>query len=194
MGILKFVLIIFVLILIVFIANITNTTTKETVIVKEESHLSNEFSYDASNILVYDSYKIKSIAGINLNSSYTNLATIFGVDENSIDNSILRKVVRVLNYDSDIVVFPRNNSIEQITLKMRVPSSDITSINVFIDNIVNSAKAHNIPASIEKIEGVDGNIIANIITYNITKYKLIMTKSFDNNEVIFVIDVINNFY
>lgn len=189
MGILKFALIILVLILIVFIANITNSSTKEPAIVKEDS----VFSYDASNILIYDYSEIKSIAGINLKSSYTNLSTSFGVDENSIDNSILRKVVKVLNYDSDVVVFPENNSIEQITLKVKVPSSDVASINVFIDNIVNAAKIHNIPASIEKIEDIDGAIIADIITYSTIKYKLIMTKSFENNEVIFIIDVINNF-
>ncbi len=107
--------------------------------------------------------------------------------------SILKENIRVLNYNGEVVVFPSNDDIEQITVQINMPLSEKLAVNNFIETVVSRAKNYDIETLKDTIEDSQGNTIAEIDKYTTPKYELIMTTSENNREIIFIIDIINNF-
>jgi len=190
MRVFKFFVFIFILLIMIFIGNKFVVKENTDSSFREEASMGNIMSYDASNIIKYDMNEAKSIATISLSSSWKYLSQFFGIPEDNIRGSVLKRKINVLNYQADIVVFLNDNSIRQITLLI---DGYYVELESFKDAILENAKVHNIPAITEIIEKGDGTILVEIVSYNSDRYNLVISNTKESDKMTLTLDIINNY-
>lgn len=192
MRLLRFFVFILILSAMVFVGNIlvedgVNIGTQGGV-----SNLETSMSYNAMNIIEYDGSKVKSMARLSLNSQVKYLSEFFNVSEDSVNNMILKKKIRVLNSDGDIIVFVGpNGEVLQITLLLEGNLKN-SNLKTFKSTLLENAKVHNMPALTEIIGNDEEGIFVKIVSYDADEYTLEITDLEEMDRTIFTIDIINN--
>ena len=190
MRIFKFSIFVFILLAMIFIGNKFVVKENTDSPFREEASIDSVMPYDAFNIIQYNMNEVKSIATLSLSSSWEYLSNFFGVPEDNLRGSLLKKNISVLNFQADIMVFIDDNSVRQITLTL---DGDEADINSFRNNILENAKVHNIPSSSEVIEGSDGAVLVEMVSYNSDRYIFVVSNTKEADKSILTLDLINNY-
>ena len=190
MRIFKFSIFVFILLAMIFIGNKFVVKENTDSPFREEASIDSVMPYDAFNIIQYNMNEVKSIATLSLSSSWEHLSNFFGVPEDNLRGSLLKKNISVLNFQADIMVFLDDNSVRQITLTL---DGDDAGINSFRNNILENAKVHNIPSSSEVIEGSDGAVLVEMVSYNSDRYIFVVSNTKEADKSILTLDLINNY-
>ncbi len=190
MRLFKFFIFVFILIAMIFIGNKFVVKENKDSPYREEASIDNIMPYDALSIVQYNMSEVKSIATLSLTSSWEYLSSFFGVPEDNIRGSLLKKNISVLNFQADIIVFLDDNSVRQITLTL---DGDDYDINSFKNSILENAKVHNTPSSSEIIEGSDGSVLVEIVSYKSDRYIFVVSNAKETDKSILTLDLINNY-
>ena len=190
MRVFRLFIFVFILIVMIFIGNKFVVKENTDSPFREEASIDNVLPYDASNLIQYNMNEVESIATLSLSSSWEYLSSFFGVPEDNIRDSLLKKNISVLNFQADIMVFLDDNSVRQITLTL---DGDADDINSFKNSILENAKVHNTPSSSEIIERSDGSVLAEIVSYNSDRYIFVVSNTKEAEKSILTLDLINNY-
>lgn len=181
MKVIKFLIFIFILVLVVFIANITK-------IKKSEKNHTQVTMFNTSNIIIYDGSELKTLALINLSTSWETLSKIFETDDSNLRGKILKKTINILDSEAELIVFIGDNKINQITVIVeRIDKKDI--LKTFPETIIENAKVINVPEEVYKIEDSNGDIIAKITDYKTSRYRLLFTEVQNEEGKVFTIEL-----
>lgn len=178
MKLIRFILFSCLFILCIVAANIIHKN-----IVSANKNTANNFVY--SNFLSIANGDIKSLASISFSTSFDNLSKLFETDKDLIRNCILKRDIIIRESDCKLIVFVGDNSIEQITVNTE------NNVEIFFNNILNNLSSNNINLNREIIDDLNGDILAEIYSYENDNYRFVITKSGSENNQILSADFIN---
>lgn len=179
MRVIRFIVFSCFLIIFIVIANIIHKNMNSYEAVSVET----PFTY--YNLISYSNNDIKTLASLSFKDSFSSLSDTFDIDISFIGNNVLKKNIKIMEDDADLVVFTKNDYISQITINSSKNS------DIFFENVLNSLHSNNIQLEKQVLDDENGNILAETYFYKANIYKIIITKTYINNSSVITIDYIN---
>ena len=179
MRVIRFIVFACFLILFIVIANIIHKNMNS----YEAVTITSPFTY--YNIIKYSNNDIKTLASLSFKETLDSLAEMFDTNAASAGNNILKKTINIREDDAQLVVFTENNAIQQITVNCS------KNTDLFLQSILDSLSTNNIQLEKYILDDENGDILAEVYLHETEHYKIVITKTYANNNDNLSIDYIN---
>lgn len=179
MRVIRFIVFACFLVIFIVIANIIHKNMNSYEVV----NIKNPFTY--YNLIAYSNNDIKSLASISFKDSFESLSEMFDIDRALVPNNILKKDIKIREYDAELIVFTGNDTISQITV------NSYDNVENLFENVFESLSSNNTQLEKQSLDDENGNLLAEIYTHRTDSYKIVITKTYVSNTSNLSIDYVN---